>query len=454
MSNRKTIKINPDLFKTSGKRETSSTTKKRSHTKTQRKREKKKKPNVNIKPSILRRALFERIKEKKKKERLKDYEASNANSIIEDSTSLFDETFNHLLEFEKQKKIEKEARRQEKNEIKKRKREILSQREKIQGYQSHTPTPGPTPFNKTLKHYGNNNNSMQPTPNIHVETELPEALKVHDLHIEPTIQTKPSPHTYTDTPIHHVSPIQLKPRPPYGCLKNGKTPTYRQWRRQQNGQDGVSIMHNKTLKHYGNPLNNKDATSSQSLNLSNDMRESLNKGHEKSDREKILDRIRREIQQKKQEIEKKDKFEKFQKKYNQMMKQGGGGSGENLLDKETSLPLISNGKIKKKFKKHIKTIRKKTIKRKYKLGKQLSKNKVSVLIKNKKTRKKIQHEEKLLKRIHIMDIKNQLVKMGLLKHGSTAPNDVIRKMYENAILSGEINNVNKDVLIHNYMESS
>ena len=135
-----------------------------------------------------------------------------------------------------------------------------------------------------------------------------------------------------------------------------------------------------------------------------------------------------------------------------MMKQR--GVGENLLDKETSSPLINNGKIKKKFKKHIKTIRKKTIKRKYKLGKQLSKNKVSVLIKNKKTRKKIQHEEKLLKRIHIMDIKNQLVKMGLLKHGSTAPNDVIRKMYENAILSGEINNVNKEVLIHNYMESS
>ena len=449
MSNRKTIKINPDLFKTSGKRKTSSTTKKRSHTKTQRKREKKKKPKVNIKPSILRRALFERIKEKKKKERLKEYEASNANSIIEESTSLFDETFNHLLEFEKQKKLEKEARRQEKNEIKKRKREILSQREKIQGYQSPA-------FNKTLKHYGNNNNSMQPIPNIHVETELPEALKVHDLHIEPIPQPTPTPSTptHTPTPIHHVTPIQLKPRPPYGCLKNGKTPTYRQWRRQHGGQRPLSTMHNKTLKHYGNPLNNKDATSSQSLNLSNDIRESLNKHHEKSDREKILDRIRREIQQKKQEIEKKDKFEKFQKKYNQMMKQSGGGSGEKLLDKETSSPLISNGKIKKKFKKHIKTIRKKTIKRKYKLGKQLSKNKVSVLIKNKKTRKKIQHEEKLLKRIHIMDIKNQLVKMGLLKHGSTAPNDVIRKMYENAILSGEINNVNKDVLIHNYMESS
>ena len=449
MSNRKTIKINPDLFKTGGKRKTSSTTKKRSHTKTQRKREKKKKPKVNIKPNILRRALFERIKEKKKKERLKEYEASNANSIIEESTSLFDETFNHLLEFEKQKKLEKEARRLEKNEKKKRKREILSQREKIQGNQTHTLRP----FNKTLKHYGNNNNSMQPIPNIHVETELPEALKVNDLHIEPTSQTtRQSMSSYTPTHTVTPHPIQLKPRPPYGCLKNGKTPTYRQWKSQQGGQRPLSTMHNNTLKHYGNSLNNKDATSSQSLNLSNNMRESLNKHHEKSEREKILDRIRREIQQKKQEISKKDKFEKFQKKYNQMMKQR--GVGENLLDKETSSPLISNGKIKKKFKKHIKTIRKKTIKRRYKLGKQLSKNKVSVLIKNKKTRKKIQHEEKLLKRIHIMDIKNQLVKMGLLKHGSTAPNDVIRKMYENAILSGEINNVNKEVLIHNYMESS
>ena len=310
MSNRKTIKINPDLFKTGVKRKTSSTTKKRSHTKTQRKREKKKKPKVNIKPNILRRALFERIKEKKKKERLKEYGTSNANSIIEESTSLFDETFNHLLEFEKQKKLEKETRRLEKNEIKKRKREILSQREKIQGNQTHTLRP----FNKTLKHYGNNNNSMQPIPNIHVETELPEALKVNDLHIEPTSQTtRQSMSSYTPTHTVTPHPIQLKPRPPYGCLKNGKTPTYRQWKSQQGGQRPLSTMHNKTLKHYGNSLNNKDATSSQSLNLSNNMRESLNKHHEKSEREKILDRIRREIQQKKKKFQKKINLRNFKK---------------------------------------------------------------------------------------------------------------------------------------------
>ena len=71
MSNRKTIKINPDLFKTGGKKSSSSNPKRKVHNKTLRKKERKKKPNVNIKPGILRRALFERIKERKKRDSIK-----------------------------------------------------------------------------------------------------------------------------------------------------------------------------------------------------------------------------------------------------------------------------------------------------------------------------------------------------------------------------------------------
>jgi hypothetical protein len=37
-----------------------------------------------------------------------------------------------------------------------------------------------------------------------------------------------------------------------------------------------------------------------------------------------------------------------------------------------------------------------------------------------------------------------------LKVGSEVPNDVLRQLYENAILAGDVTNKSKDTLIHNY----
>ena len=97
------------------------------------------------------------------------------------------------------------------------------------------------------------------------------------------------------------------------------------------------------------------------------------------------------------------------------------------------------------------TILKKKITRtlKYKLGKKG--NKVSILIKNGKTRKIIQHEQALLKKKSILDVKNYLRKKNLLKIGSEAPPDILRQIYENSILAGDLNNKSKETLIHNYM---
>jgi len=86
---------------------------------------------------------------------------------------------------------------------------------------------------------------------------------------------------------------------------------------------------------------------------------------------------------------------------------------------------------------------------KYKLGKHPN-GKVSVLIKNAQTRRKIQTEQSLLKRKSILDIKNHLRSKNLLKVGSDAPNDVLREIYEQSILAGQIENKSKDTLIHNY----
>jgi hypothetical protein len=97
----------------------------------------------------------------------------------------------------------------------------------------------------------------------------------------------------------------------------------------------------------------------------------------------------------------------------------------------------------KRFKKRI------TRTLKYSLGKHKN-GKVSVLIKNAKTRRKIQTEQALLKQKSISDIKVYLRSKNLLKVGSEVPNDVLRQMYENAILAGDVTNKSKETLIHNF----
>ena len=86
---------------------------------------------------------------------------------------------------------------------------------------------------------------------------------------------------------------------------------------------------------------------------------------------------------------------------------------------------------------------------KYRLGK--LGNKVSVLIKDYKTRKNIQNECYKLEKTNIIDIKNILRKKNLLKVGSVADEAVLREMYEQCILAGDIQNNNKETLIHNFL---
>ncbi len=86
---------------------------------------------------------------------------------------------------------------------------------------------------------------------------------------------------------------------------------------------------------------------------------------------------------------------------------------------------------------------------KYNVGK---KNKtVSVLIKNASTRKLVSREHTKLKETNLADMKNYLKRHNLLKSGSNAPSDVIKKIYEQSLLGGDIRNANKKSIIHNYL---
>ena len=93
-------------------------------------------------------------------------------------------------------------------------------------------------------------------------------------------------------------------------------------------------------------------------------------------------------------------------------------------------------------------IQKKVKTTKYHLGK--TPEQIAVLIKSRKTRKLVQHEHALLKQKGILEVKNYLRSKNLIKAGSNAPNDVLRQMYEQAILAGEISNKSKENLLHNF----
>jgi len=180
-------------------------------------------------------------------------------------------------------------------------------------------------------------------------------------------------------------PVTLKKVPPYGILKNGKKPTYRQY--------------NQTLKNQTLKTSHGGEKNLQPLRIENN-----------------VNMISPSVK------ERKDKFKSYLKSYN------------------------INNKPKKNKKK--KTIREKRIKTTRKLGKK--NNKVGILVKGDKTRKKIKGELDILKQVSLPVIKNYLKKRDLIKSGTTAPEYVLRQIYEDSILSGDIYNKNSDVLIHNY----
>ena len=206
--------------------------------------------------------------------------------------------------------------------------------------------------NKTMKRSGNIPNQVvnTPTPNIQID----------------------------------INPMKNTSDPPYGCLKGGNKPTFRQY--------------NKTLKKNKEDIKNeyskKPLFNLKSTDFTND--------------DKFEDR--------------KNKLEHIKSKFKNE-------------DRNT----------KKKHK--IKTRRRR---RKITLGKKGGQ--VGVLVKNKKTRRIIKNEVNVLKKKSINEIKEYLRKHNLLKIGSNAPDHVIRTLYENAYLSGDVNNKNSDILLHNWKE--
>jgi len=229
----------------------------------------------------------------------------------------------------------------------------------------------------------------------------------------------------TSSQIQNVSSIMKPmkgqssyiPKPQYGCLKGGSLPTYRNWLMNKT-QKNNPIIENITVSNPVSPtiINPIQSPINTPINISTN--DSMNQI--KTPNQIVEENINKNMQR---ISEMKQTMEKLQ--------------------------LIKNKNQLKRLK------QKKTIRRTYKIGKSKLLPKISVLVSNKTIRNNITTKSQLLKQVPIQDIKKYLIKRGLLKVGSTAPNDILRKMYESSILiCGEVQNHNPDYLLYNFMNGS
>jgi hypothetical protein len=79
---------------------------------------------------------------------------------------------------------------------------------------------------------------------------------------------------------------------------------------------------------------------------------------------------------------------------------------------------------------------------------------VSVLIKDKTARNQVTEAVMDLKKKNITEVRTYLKDRGLIKAGSACPTNILRKLYEDAMLTGDIVNNDKETMLHNFTNGS
>ena len=426
MSTKKTIQINPELFKLPSN-------------KTRKVREKKELNLVPIvSPNTLKNKLLKRIKEHKSKE---FNTKINNNSDIHSSPKLnistnvnnnsddnyqdeFYGAINYLSDLAKKQKINAEKERYQRN---------LN--------------------NKTVKqwtsppiHQNSNNDGEFSFPSV-------------ELNLPPELQ-QPSPIKSSYFVPEKNDMINIKYRAdsdiPYGCLKGGVKPSYKSWIQTRKHYEHPELDNLPSVRPPTPPKRNtfvddfspRDTTTN--ITTSDVSKNALSRGER-------LEQIKHKLRLfEQQEHGHKQEFKSLQKDLNTLepvLKDNSLNNNElnnspfempDILKEASSIEEKNNDDTSKKY-------IKKTIKRKFTLGKLSKARKVAILIKDNKTRKNIVNAQKELKKANITDVRKYLRKHGMIKVGSTAPHDILRKTFEYAMMAGDITNTNKDTLLHNFI---
>ena len=269
--------------------------------------------------------------------------------------------------------------------------------------------------NNTFKRYPNNTpNSvlLQPDANLFISTnenisnELPPDFFENNAPVREPVSLR----------SHNLSNKTLPPPPKYGCLKNGSLPTYRNWYNKT--QRNMSDINNTVApqipipisSYQPPPLQNHSVLQQRSIINSPSIRDNVTS----MEKEFLENQRKNEILQ--------------------------------TYEKTTV------GKKQNKVK-YLK--RKKIYKRTYRVGKSKIMPRVGVLVSNKTIRSRINTESQKLKLTPIHDVRKFLIKRGLIKVGSSAPDHILRKMYESMFLiCGEVHNHNPENLLYNFINDT
>jgi hypothetical protein len=360
--------------------------------KTKKNKETSSKPkNPLISPNILKNKLLKRIKQHKLRENNPNINV--VTSVSNSSEPSYTDEFVESLDYLQNLSKQKQMSDQKQAiEIKKQRSQSELER-------------------KTVKNYNAMNNSNYQ----HVNVDLPEELS----------------NMYLPTKVEPMTLAKHTDSVPYGILKNGNKPTYRVW--------------NKTQKNLDQVVNPVAVANPSTIT---------------SEREKRLTTLKDKLRQKEQSEKLADVWMDktyIHKPATMNSNMPATISVNEIIVNTQAVPdehnvIINNVSIDKPAGRR--RFIKKTKHRKYTLGKSNIKKTVSVLLKDRQTRKKIISAQKDLKRKPINEVKNYLRDHNLLKTGSDAPNDILRKIFEDSVLAGEITNINKDTLLHNFLKNS
>jgi hypothetical protein len=421
----KVLQINPQLFKTNGKNNTS------------KNREKKQKPEGYKGPSTLRKALLGKIRDFQKKEQENnkiEFQVKNNTQNVEeikDFNNEFNKSLDFLQELSKRHNNSIKSKKEQKKENKIKNKTL---KQALNGVRPNInlelpsdllePTKIPITTSITTSIPSINANPLtsvqiipQQMPQI-IPQQMPQIIPQQISQIIPQqisqiipqqipqiipqiIPQQISQIISQQMPQPIANPItesnkdkietnkdlldkkeliinNIKEPPPYSNLKGGNKPSYKEWNRQTQ-KKGKPQMH-------------------PSITIEDKKDEQI----KKTDRAKRLDELRK----------------KYKQNHKNTVKQ---------------------------------LVRVKTRTIKYNLGN--NGKTVGILIKNRQTRKKIKDEHDLLKKKTLADVKDYLREKNLIKAGTMAPTDVLRTLYEQSILTGDVTNKSKDNLLHNFIST-
>jgi len=426
MSNtKKTIQINPELFRLPGN-------------KTRKAREKKELPIASIiTPNNLKNKLLKRIKDHKTKE-LNDINKNNkpnSETVINAYTDEFSGAVNYLSDLSKKQKRDTEKAK----------------------YQANINS-------RTLKQYP----SITSNALNNISLELPEALQENYQTMSSLSRIPVSSIIPTNNNTSSAMTLNYKTDSdvPYGCMKNGSKPTFRSWNQTMKNYEHPELVSVSAIRPPTPPKRPPtDSTVVPAIVASNIPNSTV---------VPTISTVVQPVLSREQRLEQiKSKLKRIQD--NELKAIPGAAAVTatlKTLDAMTPKPLnveevlpeigdIENSSInipeilrEKRIQEELsvpKQLLKTTTSRKFTLGKSTKFNRVSVLLKDKKTRKNVIDAQKELKKTSITDVRKYLRQHGIFKVGTTAPVDILRKTFEASMLAGEITNTNKDTMLYNFI---